>query len=384
MLAGVEGQTSLEGPALTTSARSDALVLILKESPMGKNLKWPMGRLIAAAVAAGFFGDPAGARGALGGGETCPQATLIPALPFSDTGSTAGAVNDYDWPCPYLFSAAPDVVYRYTPQTTQTICVSLCGNTAYDSKVYIYEGSCSGLVLACNDDSCSTPSYPSPYVSEIRDVTLNAGTTYYIVVDGYMYSSGVYTLDLYMCYIPPFLAEIACCAYHCAPAGCTENYLCLDMPQDGRPDPPPIEPRRWQPGDAQTWRMTLTAPAGGAMFATADCSDGGAYPAASVVEDPPGVLTATWSPPLPNTECCTITLNGTAVGTADVRLLFGDVTRNGAVNSADKNLINAEIGTFANTSAVFWYDMDRNNAINTADKNLCTAQIGTGLHAGCP
>jgi len=61
-----------------------------------------------------------------------------------------------------------------------------------------------------------------------------------------------------------------------------------------------------------------------------------------------------------------------------------DSARNGVVNSGDKNLVRAEIGSYAAASPVFWYDLDRNGAINAADANLCTAQIGTGLHVGCP
>jgi len=182
------------------------------------------------------------------------------------------------------------------------------------------------------------------------------------------------------CEAAPTLSAIACCSLHGA------FRLCLDLPQGGRGagGALPIEPRRWQPGDSQEFEITLSGPASGPVTATASCTDGGNYAAASSVENSPGVLTATWTPPLPNTECCDITLSGGAAGTATVTLLFGDASLNGAVNSSDKNLIVAEIGTFANTSSVFWYDMDRNNAINTADKNLANAQIGTQDDPSCP
>jgi hypothetical protein len=45
------------------------------------------------------------------------------------------------------------------------------------------------LSIACNDDSsCGLPSRVTPFV--------NAGTTYYIVVDGYGGDSGNYTLTV--------------------------------------------------------------------------------------------------------------------------------------------------------------------------------------------
>jgi len=173
--------------------------------------------------------------------------------------------------------------------------------------------------------------------------------------------------------VAPVLDAVACCSFHGA------FYLCLDLPQSG--GTLPIEPRRWQPADTQEFEVTLTGPAGGAVTVSASCTDGSTPIPDAVTENSPGVLTVEFNPPLPNAECCTLTLSGGASGLADVWLLFGDSSRNGAVNSADKNLIAAEVGTFANASSVFWYDMDRNNAINTADKSLCSAQIGTALDA---
>ncbi|MCU0304481.1 MAG: hypothetical protein MUC56_10535 [Thermoanaerobaculales bacterium] len=133
----------------------------------------------------------------LAGGETCATATVIPGLPYTDSGTTAGAVNNYDQACPFTGSTAPDVVYAYTPASNQIVTVSLCNPgtaTDYDTKVYVYESTCPGTVTGCSDDACSSPLYNN-YVSEVQ-VTLNAGTTYYIVVDGYGSSSGNYTLSL--------------------------------------------------------------------------------------------------------------------------------------------------------------------------------------------
>ena len=53
------------------------------------------------------------------GGDTCASATVIPSLPYTDTGTTVGKANNYDsgivTGCPYGGSTAPDAVYKFTP-----------------------------------------------------------------------------------------------------------------------------------------------------------------------------------------------------------------------------------------------------------------------------
>jgi hypothetical protein len=146
------------------------------------------------------------------GCETCADATVIPSIPYTDDGTTIGAVNDYDPGvvdnCPYTGSTAPDVVYQYTPATNESIFVSLCTpgtNTDYDTKLYIYEAACTNPAVACADDACSAPLYAS-FVSELGPVALTAGTTYYIVVDGYGSSSGNYTLS-----VEPYVVQTCPC-----------------------------------------------------------------------------------------------------------------------------------------------------------------------------
>ncbi len=124
------------------------------------------------------------------GGETIATAVVIPSLPFTDTGATCDNVNDYDEVCPYDDSIAPDVVYSYTPSSSGSVDVDLCGS-AYDTKVYVYD-EYHGLI-ACNDDfyfdeECGI------YVSRIEAVNLAAGRTYHIVIDGYGDDCGAYAL----------------------------------------------------------------------------------------------------------------------------------------------------------------------------------------------
>jgi len=143
------------------------------------------------------------------GGEDCGSATPLGALPATVSGTTIGYLDDYEEACPYD-ATAPDVVYSYTATEDMIVTASLCTpgtNTDYDTKLFIYEGSCPGTVNACNDDSCTSPLYAGAYVSELS-TTFTAGTTYYFVVDGYSSNEGNYTLyvegtPLQTCPCPP-------------------------------------------------------------------------------------------------------------------------------------------------------------------------------------
>ncbi len=140
----------------------------------------------------------------LAGGDTCATATVIPSLPYSDNGTTAGFSNDYNEDCPFTGSTAPDVVYSYSPAADVLVDIDLCtGPTEYDTKVFVYEDACPGTVAGCNDDACES-SFPAPFVSRLAFVPLTGGHTYYIVVDGYDGgSAGVYYLDVDVSPPPP-------------------------------------------------------------------------------------------------------------------------------------------------------------------------------------
>jgi hypothetical protein len=124
------------------------------------------------------------------GGDTIATALLIPSLPYSDTGTTAGFTDDYDEVCPYGNSTAPDVVYKYVT-AAGSVNIDLCGS-AYDTKLYVYDADLN--LVACNDDFY----FGAPcgvYVSKLENVPFVAGTTYYIIVDGYGAASGAYVID---------------------------------------------------------------------------------------------------------------------------------------------------------------------------------------------
>lgn len=145
------------------------------------------------------------------GGDTFADAVAIYGLPYGDSGSTCGYVNNYDETCPYNGSTSPDVVYSYTPAAHGAISVDLC-SSQYDTKVYIYAGGV-GNLIACNDDAgCGY----SGYQSELPDVALLAGVTYYIVVDGYGGACGTYVLDV-------GFGPIGCPAWYCPPGALLEG-----------------------------------------------------------------------------------------------------------------------------------------------------------------
>ncbi len=127
------------------------------------------------------------------GGDTIADATVIPGLPYSDTGTTVGYAHNYYEECPYGGSLPPDVVYSFTPGFDIQVDVDLCGS-GYDTKTFIYDGDEFHLI-ACNDDFyfdevCGF------YVSKIENVALFGGHTYYIVISGYGNEAGDYVLEV--------------------------------------------------------------------------------------------------------------------------------------------------------------------------------------------
>lgn len=174
---------------------------------MHAKLLLPALLLIGAATAAPAAADPFSAKPRHGGGpaapapassrvggETMATAVEIPSLPYSDSGTTLGAVDDYDEACPFEGSLSPDVVYTYTPTSTGPISIDLC-HSDYDTKVYVYDDT--GEVVACNDDFYMPgDAVCLPFASKIEYLELSGLTTYYIVIDGYEGEAGDYVLDV--------------------------------------------------------------------------------------------------------------------------------------------------------------------------------------------
>jgi hypothetical protein len=130
----------------------------------------------------------------LQGGDNFGTATVISALPYSDAGTTAGYAHDYDPSCVYTGGISPDVVYSYAPAGGGTMTVSLCGSS-FDTGIAVYRND-AGTMVACNDDYCGVQ-------SQVDDVPIAAGNTYYLVVTGYNGYSGAYTINVTPGNAPP-------------------------------------------------------------------------------------------------------------------------------------------------------------------------------------
>jgi hypothetical protein len=134
------------------------------------------------------------------GGDTFADAVVMPSWFYTDTGNTCGYADDYEVMCPYG-SNSPDVVYRYDCTADMIIAVDLCASS-YDTKVFVFDGPSTQNLVACNDDAgCGY----SGWQSRIDDLQIEAGHSYYFVVDGYGGYCGDYVLsiaDVLPCEVP--------------------------------------------------------------------------------------------------------------------------------------------------------------------------------------
>jgi hypothetical protein len=133
--------------------------------------------------------------GAVGG---CAGAVTIPAAGGAFTGTTSGA-STLAGTCAESLNA-PERVFAWTPARSGTATIRTCdgAGTAYDTVLYLRQGSCSsGSEIACNDDTvgCHT-SEPSDFHGSRITPTVVAGQTYFIVVDGFGTRQGPFTVTV--------------------------------------------------------------------------------------------------------------------------------------------------------------------------------------------
>jgi len=128
----------------------------------------------------------------LQGGDTVEDAVIIENIPYTDDGTTEGYNDDYDETCPYPGNSSPDVVYSFSAPADMVVTISTCEGSEYDTKMFVYENEVTpGNPYACVDDACPG------YLSEIVDLPLTGGYTYYIIVCGYQDDAGYYTFDVF-------------------------------------------------------------------------------------------------------------------------------------------------------------------------------------------
>ncbi len=122
--------------------------------------------------------------------DNCSGAIAL-TVPSTTVGTTVGANYESGVPsCPYTSLSQPGVWYSVTG-TGGYITADLCG-TSWDSKIFLYTGSCGSLTsLTCNDNNgpvCSGSSASIGWCSQ-------PGVTYYILVTG-SFSSSNFTLNI--------------------------------------------------------------------------------------------------------------------------------------------------------------------------------------------
>src|SRR5215813_7884748 len=127
--------------------------------------------------------------------DTCATAAVIDQsrLPFSTTSTTFGANNDLDPGQSCLTSPlstrGPDLIYQFTPGDTQGYRIVATPTGHYDLSVYVTTD-CASIA------SCSGSDIGGLGDAETVLRNLTAGTTYFIVVDGFGGDAGDFTLSV--------------------------------------------------------------------------------------------------------------------------------------------------------------------------------------------
>jgi len=132
----------------------------------------------------------------------CPEVSLNSSLPVYQSGSTAGAPNNFaGTSCTDGYGGigddggtAPERTFAFVAPFTGSYIIDTIGS-AFDTVLYVRDGSCGGSQLACSDDID-----PANLQSRVT-VDLTAGQTIIIFVDGYMGASGTFNLNIAL--IPP-------------------------------------------------------------------------------------------------------------------------------------------------------------------------------------
>lgn len=114
-----------------------------------------------------------------GAASTCASATNISGLPYSNGGTTCCAANSYTAAdgCLSTYQAGEDYMYTYTPSANQAVDISLTGTLTY-TGLFVTDACPSAGGVNCVGSATSTSGNPS-----ICGLSLNAGTTYYIMID---------------------------------------------------------------------------------------------------------------------------------------------------------------------------------------------------------
>jgi hypothetical protein len=130
---------------------------------------------------------------------SCSSPIVLPASGGTFSGTTSGG-SALAGSCATTGNS-PETVFQWTPSRSGPAFIRTCGTgTAFDTVAYVRSGSCSGAEIACNDDTtnCQTGE-PSPHHGSSIELTVVAGQTHVVVVDGYNGAAGNFTLTV----VPP-------------------------------------------------------------------------------------------------------------------------------------------------------------------------------------
>src|SRR5439155_1428863 len=125
----------------------------------------------------------------------CAHLTVIPAQGGTFSGSTSGT-SSLAGSCGNSGSS-PEQVFQWTPALSGTATIQTCGaGTNFDTVLYVRSPSCTGseITNGCNDDACTNSA--GLFRASKLTPAVAAGTTYFIVVDGYGRASGSLTPQL--------------------------------------------------------------------------------------------------------------------------------------------------------------------------------------------
>ncbi len=122
-----------------------------------------------------------------GGGvvASCPEADLGSGAPQTVSGSTAGSGDSMTPSC--APPGSPEMAFLFTAPSTGSYAFDTQGSS-FDTVLHVHDGSCAGPELACNDDVQG--------VSSLVNVSLVAGQTIVVAVDGFGGDQGSFTLHV--------------------------------------------------------------------------------------------------------------------------------------------------------------------------------------------
>lgn len=136
------------------------------------------------------------------GGDACTAPIVLPPEGGSFPGVTSG-LSSQNGACA-VTNKAPERVFQWTPTASGLATFSTCGTeTRFDTVLYLRGDACGGTELGCNDDTNGCGTTTSGYHGSRLTRAVSAGTTYFIVVDGYDSGAGPFVLTV----VPPSTAS---------------------------------------------------------------------------------------------------------------------------------------------------------------------------------